>query len=231
MQNTVLCSWHFSYYLLIELYASGKLKTNSLSKLRLCYKYIDSFSWNSWLVEVREGISGGHLVYPSNVKQGYLEQVAQDHVQMDFECLQSGRIHKLSGQPVSLLSHPHSKRSLSWCLDGTSCLSVCSPLPLVLSLGTAEKSLAPSSCAHSYMLRSPWAFSSLGWAVLTLSAFPRMWDAPVPSSSLWPFVELSPLCPCLSGTGVPSLDTALQVWPWQCWVERKDPPVCWQCSA
>jgi len=33
-------------------------------------------------------------------KQGYLEQVAQDLVQVGFEYLQRRRLHNLSGQPV-----------------------------------------------------------------------------------------------------------------------------------
>ena len=45
-------------------------------------------------------------------------------------------------QPVPMLSDPHSEKSLSWCSDSTSCLCL---LPLVVSLSSTEKSLAPSS--------------------------------------------------------------------------------------
>ena len=31
----------------------------------------------------------------------------------------------LSGQPVPVLSHPHSKKVVSWCSEGTCCVSVC----------------------------------------------------------------------------------------------------------
>lgn len=59
-----------------------------------------------------DGIFGGHLVQlPS--QSGHLEQVVQDHVQMAFEHLQSWTLHKLSGQPMPLLSHPHRKEELS----------------------------------------------------------------------------------------------------------------------
>ncbi|KAK4806816.1 hypothetical protein QYF61_005612 [Mycteria americana] len=44
------------------------------------------------------------------LKQGYLEPVAQDHVQTAFEYLQGGRLHNLSGQPFPVLSHPHSQK-------------------------------------------------------------------------------------------------------------------------
>jgi len=41
------------------------------------------------------------------LKQGHLEQVAHDHVQMAFEYLQRWRLHNLSEQPVPVLGHPH----------------------------------------------------------------------------------------------------------------------------
>ena len=57
------------------------------------------------------------------------------------------------------------------------CFSLC-PLPLVLSLGTTEQSLAPSSlhppCRYwCTLMRSPWAFSSPGWTVPAPSASPH----------------------------------------------------------
>ena len=44
------------------------------------------------------------------LKQGHLGPVVQEHVQMAFEYLQGGRLHNLSGQPVPVLSNPHSKK-------------------------------------------------------------------------------------------------------------------------
>jgi len=38
------------------------------------------------------------------LKQGHLELVAQDHVHTAFEYLQGWRLHRLSGQPVPVLS-------------------------------------------------------------------------------------------------------------------------------
>jgi len=44
-----------------------------------------------------EGTTGGHLVEPPLLKQGQLEQVAQDHVQTAFEYLRGWRVHSLPG--------------------------------------------------------------------------------------------------------------------------------------
>jgi len=41
------------------------------------------------------------------LKQGHLEPVARDHVQVAFEYLQGWRLHSLSLQPVPVLGHPH----------------------------------------------------------------------------------------------------------------------------
>jgi len=75
------------------------------------------------------------------LKQGHLQQTAQDLVQAGFEYLQRRRLHSPSGQPVPVLCHPQSKEGLP---------HVQTELPMlqlvpVLSLGTTEQSLAPSS--------------------------------------------------------------------------------------
>jgi len=59
-----------------------------------------------------EWASGAHLVQPHQLKQGNLEQVAQDHVQMAFECLQGWRFLNLPRQPVPVLSQLHSEKVL-----------------------------------------------------------------------------------------------------------------------
>ena len=46
------------------------------------------------------------------LKQGHLELVAQDHVQMAFKYLQVWRLDSLPGQPVPVLTHLHSERGL-----------------------------------------------------------------------------------------------------------------------
>jgi len=75
-------------------------------------------------------------------KQDHLQQVAQDLVQVSFEYLQGRRIHNLSGQPVPATLRV--KKFFLMFRQNFLFFSLC-PLPLVLSLGTTEKSLAPSS--------------------------------------------------------------------------------------
>jgi len=59
---------------------------------------------------------GKDLCGPSSptplLKQGHLQQAAQDFVQADLEYLQRRRIHTLSGQPVPVLRHPQSEEVL-----------------------------------------------------------------------------------------------------------------------
>ena len=47
------------------------------------------------------------------LREGHLEQVAQDRVQMAFKYLQGWRFHNFSGQPVLVLGHPCSKKLFS----------------------------------------------------------------------------------------------------------------------
>ena len=56
-----------------------------------------------------EASSGGHLIQPPLLRQGHSKPVAQNCGQTAFEYLQGGRLHNLSGQPVPVLTHPHSK--------------------------------------------------------------------------------------------------------------------------
>ena len=46
------------------------------------------------------------------LKQGHLQQDAQDLVQMGFEYLQRRRLHNLPGQPVPVLRHPQREEVL-----------------------------------------------------------------------------------------------------------------------
>lgn len=46
--------------------------------------------------------TGGHLVW-------HLGRVAQDHIQAAFKGLWDRKFDHLSGQPIPVLSHPHSK--------------------------------------------------------------------------------------------------------------------------
>jgi len=46
------------------------------------------------------------------LKQGHLQQAAQDHVQAGLEYLQRRRLHNLPGQPVPGLCHPQREEVL-----------------------------------------------------------------------------------------------------------------------
>lgn len=106
------------------------------------------------MVEFRRNI--WRLPGPATLlKQGHLDQAAQSNVQMAFEHVQGGRLHNLPGQPVSVLSHP----DLSYFFHSERCFLMFrwsflyfseSPLPLVLSLGITEESLALSSSHHPF---------------------------------------------------------------------------------
>jgi len=78
------------------------------------------------------------------LKQGLLQQAAQDHIQVGFEYLQRRRIHNPSVLPVQCSVTLKVKKFFLVFRWNFLCFSLC-PLPLVLSLGTTEKSLAPYS--------------------------------------------------------------------------------------
>jgi len=89
-----------------------------------------------------EGTSVGHLVQPpcrSRVTYSRLHRTAS---RQDLK--ERRRIHNLPGQPVPGLHHFRGKKFFLMFRWNFLCFSLC-PLPLVLSLGTTEKSLAPSS--------------------------------------------------------------------------------------
>lgn len=110
-------------------------------------------------------------------------------------------------------------KNVSWCLGRTSRLSVCSCCLFILSVGTTGKSLAQSSLyAHfrgDTLIRSPWVLltrlnspSSLSlylYEILQSFFVALCWNS-------FQYVHVS----CSGG---PRIDTALQVWLWQSWVE------------
>ena len=65
------------------------------------------------------------------------------NVRADFEHLRRRRLHGLSGQPVPVLCHSQGSFFLMFIWNFL-CFILC-PLPPVLLLGTAAKSLAPST--------------------------------------------------------------------------------------
>lgn len=49
-------------------------------------------------------------------REGHLEQEAQEHVQVSFECLWRGTLLDLSGQPVAVLGFPQHREGSSFML-------------------------------------------------------------------------------------------------------------------
>ena len=105
-------------------------------------------SSNYRITESQHGRVGRDLWRSSSptplLEQDHPEQVAQDRIQAGFEYLQRRRLHNLSEQPVPVLGHPQSEEFFFRFRWNFLCSSLC-PLPLVLSLGTTEEILAPSS--------------------------------------------------------------------------------------
>lgn len=91
---------------------------------------------------------GDQVIQPLCSDQGLLEQLAEEHVQSDSEHLQGWKLHNLSGKPVPVFDHPHSKKThphIFICLSGISCVSVCAHYLLPFT----EKGLAPQSLLPS----------------------------------------------------------------------------------
>lgn len=89
-----------------------------------------------------EGTSEDCLVQPHCSKQGHLERVAQEHMQLSFEILQGWGFHNNSGQSVSMFDQPYSKKA--FCKQNL-LPYISYPLSLALSLSSTVKSLIPSS--------------------------------------------------------------------------------------
>lgn len=59
------------------------------------------------------------------LKQGHLQPVAQDCVQISFEYLWGRRLHSLPGWAVAMLGQSQSRKSVFWCSDRASCVLLC----------------------------------------------------------------------------------------------------------
>jgi len=76
-------------------------------KNKLCHRITESLNGWGWIgPQIKARRSSGPTTL---LKQGHLEQVAKDGVQMTFEYLQGQMVHNLSGQPIPLLIYPHSE--------------------------------------------------------------------------------------------------------------------------
>jgi len=80
------------------------------------------------------------------LKQCQFQQVAQCHVQLNFECFHVWRCQKLARQPVPLNDHPHST-----CLSGISCISYCAWCLLPFHWTPIRRDcLGPRSCCQIF---------------------------------------------------------------------------------
>jgi len=68
-------------------------------------------SQNHRMVGVGRDLCGSSSPTPL-LKQGHLQQAAQDPVQVGLEYLQRRRIHNFSGRPVPVFHHPQSEEVL-----------------------------------------------------------------------------------------------------------------------
>lgn len=71
-----------------------------------CYIIRNTKSENHGIFEIGKGRQRAAL----RLEQGYLQPVPKDHDQMAFEYLPRGRLYNFSGQPVTVLDHPHSNK-------------------------------------------------------------------------------------------------------------------------
>jgi len=100
-------------------------------------------SQNHRMVGVGRGLWGSSSQTPLT-RQGHLQQTVQDHIQADLEYLQIRRLHNPSGQLLQCSVTLQVKKIFLMFRQNKLCFSLC-PLPVVLLLGTTEKSLDPSS--------------------------------------------------------------------------------------
>lgn len=99
---------------------------------------------------------------------------------------------------------PSQQKSVSSCSGGPFLYLTLWPLALVLSLGATEEKLPPLSfSAFQVLIRTPWALSSLGWQSQLFQPVLTQEMLQVPSSPLWPFPGLCPVCLWVFCTGEP----------------------------
>lgn len=134
------------------------------------------------------------------LQQGHPEQGVQAHTQVVAEGLQWGD-STASRQPVPVLWHPHSTEVLL--VFWGHLLFQFMPIASCPQTRHHWKDMAPSSLCLPFRyfyrwMRSPCAYSSL---VPALSASPHRKGAPVPQSSVWPFMTNFPTYTVFSCTG------------------------------
>ena len=97
------------------------------------------------------------------LKQGHLQQAAQDLVQGSLEYLQRRRLHHLPGQPVPVLRHPQREEVLHfWVLLSKNTVFILNP---------ANRSYwgwwnTGTGCPERCFMPPPWKHSRPGWTGL-----------------------------------------------------------------
>lgn len=138
--------------------------------------------------------------YPAYSKQGHLELIDHDCVQLAFACLQGWELHSLSGQSAWAFDHPHSQTLFPSCSSRVFCISVCSWCPFSFHWSLLRKAylhlLYSTHLVFIPVVKLPHAFPSPGGAVPALSDS-YMTDVPNLSSSLCYFTGL--VTSCLGG--------------------------------
>ena len=72
--------------------------------IRGCIQVLVDF-FHSWITEKQGMVEVGRDLWSNPFRAS-----CPDHVKIAFEYLQGWRLHNFSGQPVQVLSHPHSKK-------------------------------------------------------------------------------------------------------------------------
>mgnify|MGYP001852875407 CR=1 FL=1 len=148
-------------------------------------------------------------------------------IQLDFQYLPTCRLNNLAGQSVAVCNHPNSKEVL-YCVQIKFPVFSLRTWTLALSVGTTEKNLAPSFLYPHFrylytLMRS--SRESLLQAEQSHSLSLYFWRVEEVLQPLNHF--LGPMLDLLQSVHVslvlrsPQLDTVLQVWPHQSWIERR----------
>lgn len=136
-------------------------------EVRLEKKFTDCFTaWMRW-----NRTSENQLIQPL-LKQSHIKSVSQDNVQTVIQHLQGWRLHSLPGQP--------DRKNLFPCIYTEPVCFSLHPSPLVLSRGTTERGLSPSSLHPPIRYLCTLMSPEPALSVDEESQLSHMTDAPVP---------------------------------------------------
>lgn len=156
-----------------------------------------------------EGNTLSPVVQPCCSVRVIPEHITHDCVQKVLECLQWGRLHRLSGQSAPVHSHCTVKSFLMFKWQFL-CISSC-PLPLLLSLGTTRAWIHPLDTFPSGN-RQWWG----PWPILRSDASSKS----ISWSSYWKILLSSILNPTFPHFSVFYMQTWFLPWPWKLQTEQ-----------